>query len=406
MSDHSTSGPSRKTKRSQLRKRRAIIGASIAVVLIIALVGGSYVYVQWRFNAIPKITVKHELPQLSGKPFNILEIGSDSRAGLTGSVAAQAGSVSGERSDVVKIMHIDPAKNSISVLSIPRDTVISIIDNQALHGNFNRINVNYGDGASAVAAAITANFGIPINHVIEVSFGGLINSVVAIGGVYLNFPYPARDAYSGLRITNSGCQLVTGAQALAVARSRHYEYFQNGQWLYDGTSDYGRIYRQNIFIKAMINQVKNIYNPLKLNSLISSIPAGITLDSNFTLNNLVSLAIKFHKFNSSAMKSYTLPVAGMVNPNLGDVLIVKQPDAQALLLSIFGNTLLTPTNPPPNSLFVSTPPPVVTTTTTTTTTTIPSKHKNHSTTTSTSTTTTTDPSQVMPYFDPVPCSLK
>ena len=106
------------------------------------------------------------------------------------------------------------------------------------------------------------------------------------------------------------------------------------------------------------------------------------------------------------MKSYTLPVAGMVNPNLGDVLIVKQPDAQALLLSIFGNTLLTPTHPPPNSLFVSTPPPVVTTTTTTTTTTIPSKHKNHSTTTSTSTTTTTDPSQVMPYFDPVPCSLK
>ena len=402
MSD-STNTPTRSELRTKQRKRKAIIAAIIVAVLLIGFVGGGYIYVQWRFNAIPKITVKHEAPQLSGKPFNILEIGSDSRVGLSGSVAAQAGTASGQRSDVVKIMHIDPKKNSISVLSIPRDTLISIIDNQALHGDFNRINVNYADGVSAVAAAITANFGIPINHVIEVSFGGLINSVVAIGGVYLDFPYPARDAYSGLRIANSGCQLVTGAQALAVARSRHYEYFQNGQWLYDGTSDYGRIYRQNNFIKAMINRAKNIYNPLKLNSLLSSIPEGITLDSNFSLSNLVALDVKFHKFNSSAMASYTLPVAGTSNVNLGSVLIVKQPEAQALLLRIFGDSLLTPTNPPPNSLFVSTPPPVVTTTTTTST--IPAKHKKHSVSTST-TTTTIDPTQIVPYFDPVPCSPK
>ncbi len=403
MSETTNSAPTRSELRSQQRKRKVIISAIVAAVLLVGAVGGSYLYVQWRFNAIPKITVNHEVAQISGEPFNILEIGSDSRVGLSGSVAAQAGAVSGQRSDVVKIMHIDPKKNSISVLSIPRDTLISIIDNQALHGEFNRINVNYGDGVSAVAAAITANFGIPINHVIEVSFGGLINSVVAIGGVYLDFPFPSRDSYSGLHISTSGCQLVTGAQALAVARSRHFEYFQNNQWLYDGTSDYGRIYRQNNFIKAMINRAKKIYNPLKLNSLLSSIPAGVTLDSKFSLNNLVALAVKFHKFDASAMKSYTLPVAGTANENLGAVLIVKQPDAQALLQKIFGNTLITPTNPPPNSLFVSTPPPVVTTTTTTTT--IPTKHKKHSSSTST-TTTTIDPTQVMPYFDPVPCSPK
>ena len=402
MSD-SINTPTRSELRIQQRKRKVIIAAIIAAVLLVGFVGGGYAYVQWRFNAIPKITVKHEAIQISGKPFNILEIGSDSRVGLSGAVAAQAGAASGQRSDVVKIMHVDPKKNSISVLSIPRDTLISIIDNQALHGEFNRINVNYSDGVSAVAAAITANFGIPINHVIEVSFGGLINSVVAIGGVYLDFPYPARDAYSGLRIANSGCQLVTGAQALAVARSRHYEYYQNGQWLYDGTSDYGRIYRQNNFIKAMINRAKSIYNPLKLNSLLSSIPEGVTLDSNFSLNNLVALAVKFHKFNSSAMASYPLPVAGTSDVNLGSILIVKQPEAQALLLRIFGDSLLTPTNPPPNSLFVSTPPPVVTTSTTTTT--APSKHKKLSSSTST-TTTTIDPSQVTPYFDPVPCSPK
>ena len=61
------------------------------------------------------------------------------------------------------------------------------------------------------------------------NFDGLINSAVAIGGVYLDFRYPAIDPYSGLEITHPGCQLVDGFQALAVARSRHYYYAPSGQ---------------------------------------------------------------------------------------------------------------------------------------------------------------------------------
>ena len=403
--DEKSGAPRRKRPRRHGRtRRRVIISFIVVVALLVGVIGGGYLYAQWRFGQIKKIHVASELPQLSGKPFNILEVGSDSRAGLTGAVAAQTGastgSVSGQRSDVVKIMHVDPAAGTITILSIPRDTMTTLLANQALYGKFNRINVNFGNGPSLLAQTITANFGIPINHTIVVSFGGLINAADAIGGVYLDFPFPAKDAYSGLNIKHPGCQLVTGFQALAVARSRHYEWFQNGVWNYDGTSDFGRIDRQNAFLRAMISRLKGIYNPLSINSFLSKIPQGIELDNNFTLNELIALAVKFHSLNPAKMLTYTMPVTDSQISGLGDVLFVEQPEAQQMLVNIFGSQLLTPTDPPPNSALQTPLPPVVTPTTTTTL--GPHKKKKHG--TSPTTTTSINPSQVTPYFDPVPCT--
>jgi len=70
---------------------------------------------------------------------------------------------------------------------------VTLLANQALYGNYNRINVNYGNGPALLVSTIKANFGITINHVVQVNFSGLINSAVAIGGVYLDFRYPVID---------------------------------------------------------------------------------------------------------------------------------------------------------------------------------------------------------------------
>lgn len=395
-----------RVRRSHRTGRNIIIAGVVVIGLLVGVVGGGYLYAQWRFSQIKKISVAGELPQLSGKPFNILEIGSDSRVGLSGAVAAQTGAstgqAAGQRSDVVKIMHVDPALGTISVLSIPRDTMTTLLANQSLYGKFNRINVNFGSGPSLLAQTITANFGIPITHTIVVSFGGLINSAVALGGVYLDFPYPAKDAFSGLKITHAGCQLVDGFQALAVARSRHYEWFQNGIWNFDVTSDFGRIDRQNAFMRAMIERAKHLYNPLTINSFLSKLPQGITLDSNFSMTDLIGLAVKFHSFNPAMMSAYTLPTVSGVNPTLGDVLYVDQPAAQQMLVNVFGSALITPTNPPPNTALQTPLPPVVTTTTTVPATS--TTQKTTSTTGKSSTTPTTVAAPGQQYFDPVPCT--
>jgi LCP family protein required for cell wall assembly len=418
-------GGVRRRRRSGKRPvGRWVAISGIAVVVVIAgVVGGGYLYANYRFNKIPKIDVKGEVKAIAGRPFNILMIGSDSRAGLSGLTARQTGATTGQaggqRSDVVKIIHVDPDAGTISMVSIPRDTMVTLLANQSLYGRFNRINVNFGNGPSLLAQTITANFGIPIHQTIVVSFAGLINAADALGGVYLDFPYPSWDPNSGLRILHPGCQLVEGFQALAVTRSRHFYYnvdhatkfpdlndsydqLVNLGWVYDGTSDFGRIERQDDFLRAMIDQARKLYNPLTLNSFLSKLPQGITLDQNFSLNELLGLAVRYHNINANSIRTYTLPVEAVNNTSLGDVLFVWQPYAQEQLASIFGSELEPPTNPPPNEALQSVAPPVVTTTTAPSpTTTVASKKTSGATTT---TTTTTNPTLSQPNFDPRPCS--
>ena len=331
----------------------------------------------------------------------MLVIGSDSRVGLTPAQQAQAGSASvvqGQRSDVVMIWHVDPATHQITLLSIPRDTLVSMVGSDvAANGQFNRINSSYDSGANQLVETIEDNFGIPINHVIQVDFGGFEGAVNALGGVWMDFPYPAKDAYSGLNITTPGCQLLNGTQALAVARSRHYQYLQDGVWQYDGTSDFGRIQRQDAFLRSLISAAKSKYNPLTINAFLGSLPQGITIDDSFSLNELLGLVVDFHSFNPAALTTYTLPTEseGYVSP-WGDILFVDQPAAQQMLVSIFGADLTSPTSPPPDTDLVATPPPAVTPTTT-----APSSS---STTAPAAGGTSSVASNATPSFDPTPCS--
>ena len=373
-----------------------LLGAVIMVALILVLVGAGYGYVQYRFHQVSKVTVKHLKTAPVGKPFNVLLIGSDSRVGESTSDASHFGSATvqtGQRSDVVKVLHVDPATGQIRVLSIPRDTVVQVAGDTSQIGKYNRINATYNNGPDQLVQTIEADFGIPISHVVQIDFAGFRGAVDAIGGIYLNFPYPARDAYTGLNITTTGCQHVNGGYSLAVARSRHYQYLKDGYWQYDGTSDYGRILRQNAFLKALINQAETKYNPLTLNAFIGSVVQGVTIDSTFTVAGLISLAREFHTFSSSSLVTTTLPTYGSdssVFGYLGSVIYVQQPDADLAIAQFLGQSPEPIVSPPPDPYGSPA----------TTTTTVTSSGGSTPPTSSSSTTTTTAP----PDFNPTPCT--
>jgi LCP family protein required for cell wall assembly len=373
------------------RKVLTFISSVVAVVLL--AVGGGYAYVHYRFDQIPKSHDPSLVAELPGEPFNMLVVGSDSRAGLTPLQQSQFGTsnqVVGQRSDVTMVWHVNPATKQITILSIPRDTLVSMVGaGVSSLGQFNRINASFDTGPDLLVKTIEDNFGIPINHVMQVDFAGFEGAVNALDGVYLNFNYPAKDTYTGLNITTTGCQLLQGQQALAVARSRHYEYYENGYWHYDGTSDFGRIQRQDAFLRALVDAAKSKYNPLTINAFLGSIPQGITIDDQLGLNELLGLAIDFHSLDPNTIATETLPTIsdGSVSP-WGDVLFVDQPATQQMLVSTFGSELKVPTVPPPNTSLESTPPPTVTPTTAAPTTT-------H--------TTAPAPPQT-PSFDPTTCT--
>ena len=398
---NSSATPSKKGTKGSKPKRTwldwvLLSGVVLASVALVAVVSG-YAYVQYRFDQVTKVTVKHLRVAPVGAPFNVLLIGSDSRATVSAKDQNAYGTTStagGQRSDVIKIAHVVPATGQVSILSIPRDTIVKVAGDTSQIGSYNRINATYNNGPDQLVQTIEFNFGISIQHVVQLNFIGFRGAVDAIGGVNLNFPYPARDDFTGLNIATAGCQHVNGGYSLAVARSRHYQYYANGYWQSDGTSDFGRIQRQNAFLKALINQAEKQYNPLTLNAFIGSVIQGVTIDSTFTVTELASLAQHFKGFSSNSLAASTLPTYSSNSSefySLGSVLYVQQPQATQVISQFLGGLASVALTPPPG--------PYGTVATTTTSPTGYATGTGTPVTTAPAVTTTTIPVN----FDPTPC---
>jgi LCP family protein required for cell wall assembly len=155
-------------------------------------------------------------------------------------------------------------------------------------------------------------FHIPFNYFVEVNFKGLQNMVDAIGGIHLDFPYPIKDAESGLDTLTTGCQIVHGGRALELVRSRNIEWeVSPGVWDSDPYSDFTRIRNQQTFFRAVIHQLNaEITNPIALNGFISAAAHNLTIDQTLTEGTLIKLAGEFHSFPPGSLKSETLPTVG------------------------------------------------------------------------------------------------
>jgi LCP family protein required for cell wall assembly len=310
-------GPSRRARHRPKRKKwkvALVVGLALLVVAA-GLVGGQYAYVQWKLSQIKSMRCHSCMATTAGKLFNVLIVGSDSRAGDSGSAAKFFGSASqvgGQRSDTIKVVHVDPSARTARVLSIPRDTFVNLsgmpADSQL--SNKNKINTAFDAGIDPLVQTIQNTLGIPINHYVTIDFSGVINLVNAVGTISLDFPYPARDDdngnnNSGLQITHPGCQTLDGNMALALARSRYYQYYEDGYWHSDPSSDLGRIERQNIVISAIISKAKSDLNPIDLNRVLDAVVPDITKDTGLSGNDMVNLATQYHAFSASSLESWT-----------------------------------------------------------------------------------------------------
>ena len=103
--------------------------------------------------------------------------------------------VTGVNSDVVMILHLDPTAKRVSILSIPRDTFIP----NARKGGANKIDAALAEGPTQLVTAIQEDFGIPIQHFVELNFDTFAGVVDALGGVNMYFPKRLHDAYSQLK---------------------------------------------------------------------------------------------------------------------------------------------------------------------------------------------------------------
>jgi LCP family protein required for cell wall assembly len=375
------------------------------VAIVLLLTASGYGYLRYRWSQISTSVCSSCVAAATGAPFNVLIVGSDSRAGNTASsVGGDAAEVAGERSDTIKILHVDPGAGTATLLSIPRDTYVTLSGMPAGTGLAaeNKINSAFNNGPNPLITTIEDTFGIPISHFVIVDFDGVINAVNTVGGVDLDFPYPARDDddgnnNSGLDIASPGCQVLNGSMTLALSRSRYYQYEVNGKWVSDPTSDLGRIERQNAIIEALIQKAKSSDNPLTLNAFLGAIVHDVTVDKNMSFSEMFDLAERYKAFSASSLQPVTLPTVSGTSVTAGDVEIVDEPTAQEVIAQFLGGA--------PNP--ASTPPldansnPLVVPSVPTSPTVSSSPTKSTPSGSGSATVTPTPP----PSFDPTPCTL-
>jgi LCP family protein required for cell wall assembly len=191
-----------------------------------------------------------------------------------------------------------------------------------------KINAALSAGRDSLIATIQENFGIPINHYVEVDFLGFQELVEAVDGVPIYFDKPLRDTHTGLNVTSTGCVTLSADQALAYARSRYLQYYEDGAWHYDGTSDLGRISRQQDFIRRAIQRAidKGVRNPLTLNTLINAGLNSVSLDDTLVVDDLLRLGRRFRSFDPEQLRTMSLDV---YLDSVGEISIVRMVDNDA-----------------------------------------------------------------------------
>jgi polyisoprenyl-teichoic acid--peptidoglycan teichoic acid transferase len=314
----------------------------VALVVVCVITGAGVVAANvvenQKLSGINRIDLPDNLlaPSKPGAPANYLIIGSDSRAFVDDPAEAQAFGTDNHAglADVMMVVHVVPALGTAYVVSFPRDTYVNIPG----HG-MSKLNaaLAYG-GAALTIKTFNEDFGIPIQHYLEVNFVGFEKIVDAIGHVKIYFPTPARDFYTGLYAPTAGCVPLNGVAALAYARSRHYAIPVSGitdpnpqvrdDWNEDPRADLDRIKRQQYFLRSLGQTAleHGASNPITAIHLADAVASSLTSDKSLTNNDLKSLVRTFRGFNPAAVDMLTIPVT-----TDGSQLVVQYPEAQPVL---------------------------------------------------------------------------
>ena len=277
--------------------------------------------------------VSNVLDTATGDDLTFLIVGSDSRAGLDD--LTNFGPAGGQRGDVVMLVRLNQANSTAQMLSIPRDLWVDIPG----HSD-NRINAAYAlGGPSLMVETIKSNLKVDINHYVEIDFVGFAALVDELGGIEIAFPYRARDLKSGLDV-DSGSQTLDGGMALAYARSRTYQEYQNGSWVSVNANDIGRTQRQQEVIRAIVTELKRPTSIADAGSVAATMAEHMTIDSNLATSSVASLAWGFKGILAGSVDGVTLPTDGATREGKS-VVVIREPDAAAVLANFRSGSPLT-----------------------------------------------------------------
>ena len=309
-------------------RQKALVSVNFVVAAALVISGVAMGYANWKLGNRQVVTIDSVVPNEGDGMLNLPEgdltaknwllTGSDNDACLdpkspfAGGFADRA--AFGERSDTIMVIRVNPKDGQAAILSFPRDMWVK----QAGSSRHSRINANTDKkNPNRLIRTIKENFGIPIDHYVNVDFCTFKEVVDAVHGVRVPFTYRARDKRTGFTIPRARvCFSFTGEHALAYVRSRHYKWLdpKTHTWKSDGTSDWGRISRQQDFTKRMIKKAlsESRTNPRVATNVLNAALKNVITDDKVTPLLLLQLGQAMRNFDADTMGSYTFPGVGQM----------------------------------------------------------------------------------------------
>ncbi|MFF8959030.1 LCP family protein [Streptomyces sp. NPDC014894] len=278
------------------RGRRRVLRwtAIVLSVLILATAGAGYLYYERLNSKIKKEDLTLGTKKMPGHranaegqtPLNILLIGSDARDNKENQKLGGAKETFDGKplADVQMLLHVSADRTNISVISMPRDTMLKIPEckdprSGEVHParDWAQTNESLSRGGPGCTVATWHELtGITIDHFMLIDFAGVVSMADAIGGVpvCVTGNVESRNSKgegSGLRL-EAGTTHVQGEQALQWLRTRYG--FEDG-------SDLARARAQHMYMNSMVRQLRKnakLTDPNKLRRLAEAAIDALTVD--------------------------------------------------------------------------------------------------------------------------------
>ncbi len=350
------------------RAIRIITSLSLGVVLISAFSWLGLGQVSGAISRIDVFGALNSRPEKPNRALNYLLVGSDTREGLTkeqlkilrvGSTKTAAGS----RSDTMLLVHISKARDKATIISIPRDSLVTIPEHQSslykdkiVPPTKGKINAAFAwGGAPLLIQTLENETGVRIDHYIEIGFAGFAGMVDALGGIEVCSKKDIDDPKSHL-VMKAGVHTLNGVEALKYVRTRDF----------DGMGDLGRMQRQQQFMSAVLRKVTStgvLLNPIKLVRFFNAAVATVHTDAELDESDLLTLAKQLKNLTASKVRTLTIPLgnSNAYVAGIGSVVIWDKELAPELFdrLRLDRSLVDTPTPLPSATASVETKPTVI-----------------------------------------------
>ncbi len=347
--------PSKKTERTKAAKVVRWATLSLASVVALGLLTAAclYGYVRYRLGEVSKVSIPAIQPVVAANPGEtILFAGVDQPGGVptvqasAGTSSSVQGNQAGTQLEILDLFNINTSTGQSSMLSLPADLQFPIRT-----GTANPVKTTlsqlYQEGAAQLVGSISADLDIPVNHYVQLNFSGFKSMVDAVGGVNLDFPFPARDIASGFYELRDGCNQLNGTEAVQLVRSQSYQYLDQGTWVTDTSGTAGQLTRELTFLGALGKAAsKVVSNPFEANGFLGAAVGDITLDSSFGISSLMQLGrlLSSHEFSGAKAFSFATSPTGNGSIQVSDSSSVPMVVSQ-FLNSVSGQANA-PTSPP------------------------------------------------------------